>query len=95
LRCLAAAHLPVVLVGVFSQPAVARVVNADNNQRLHFAGADGGIGVLANLPGAAGNERSARVEEVLPVLKIENRIGAVGLLVVARGHIDNEVTLVR
>ncbi len=67
LRGLAAAHLPVALVGVLGH-AVAGVVDADDDQRLHFTGANGCVGVLADLPGAAGDERGAWVEEVLSVI---------------------------
>jgi hypothetical protein len=49
-------------VGVFRETVVASVVDADNDQRLNFAGFNGGVGVLAYFPGAARNERGSRVE---------------------------------
>src|ERR1700734_2036260 len=78
---------------VFGQ-AGGGVVNADDDPRLHFAGAGGGVGLLANLPGLAGDEGGARVEEVLAVLHIDDGVGAVGVLVVAGRHVDDEVALV-
>jgi len=51
--------------------------------------------VLAYLPRAAGNVGSARVEEVLPILQVKNRVSAVGLLVVVGRNVDDQIPLVR
>src|SRR5580658_445894 len=70
-----------------------RVVDADNHQRLHFAGADRLVGLLANLPGASGDKRSARIEEILSVLQIENRVSALRMAVVSGRNVDDQVAL--
>ena len=95
LRGLASAHAPVAFMGVFGETAVAGIVDADDNEGLDFAGFNGGVGVFADFPGAAGEERGARVEEVLAILQVEDGVGAFGLLVVAGGEIDDQVALVR
>ena len=92
---LAAAHAPVGLVGVLVQTAVTGVVNADNDQRLNLAGLDGGVGLFAHLPGAAGNVGSAGIEEILAVLQVEHGVAAFGLLVIAGREVDDQVALVR
>ena len=81
-------------MGVLGQAAVTGVVDAHDNQRFHFAGFDGLVGVLTNLPCAAGNEGSAGVEEVLTVVQVENRIGERRVLVIAGRHVDDKVALV-
>jgi len=50
--------------------------------------------MLAHFPGAAGDERGSRVEEILSVIQIENGVSAVGVLVEAGRQVDNEVARV-
>lgn len=92
---LAAAHLPVALVGVLGESAVAGVVDADDDEGLDLAGLDGGVSLLADLPGAAGDEGGAAVKEVLAVVEIEDGVEAVGLLLVAGRQVDDEVAVFR
>ena len=87
----AAAHLLVLVVGVFRKAVLAGVVDADDEERFDFAGFDGVVGVFADLPGTAGDKRCARVEEVLPVVHVENGVGAIRLFIVARRQIDDDV----
>jgi hypothetical protein len=60
--CFAAAAFPIALVCVFGKPAIAGVIDANDDERFDFAGYDGFIGVLAHLPGAAVNKRCAAVK---------------------------------
>ena len=91
---LAAAHLPVAFVRVLGQAAVAGVVDADDDERLNFAGLDGFVGVFAHCPSAACDEGSAPVEEVLPVVQVEHRIGLFRVLAVAGRQVDDDVARV-
>src|SRR5579871_2792491 len=88
---LASATLPVAVVGILRDSALAGVVDADDDQGLHFAGLNRFIGLLAHLPGAAFDERGVGVEQVLAVLHVEDRVGAIRFVVVPRREIDDEV----
>jgi hypothetical protein len=90
----AAAHAPITLGCVFSQSAVAGVVDADDDERLYFASLDGGIGVFADLPGASRNVRGAGVEQVLAILQIKNRVAAVRVFLIPWRQVDNDIALV-
>jgi hypothetical protein len=47
--------------------------------------------VLTNLPGAARNKGSATVKEILPVLKIEHGVMAIGVLFITGRKIENQI----
>jgi hypothetical protein len=81
--------------GILGQPPIAGVIDADDDQPLDLAGADGGVSVLPDLPGAAEDERGARIEEVLGFLQVMDRVGGLGMLIVAGQDADDEVALVR
>src|SRR5580658_7327756 len=80
-------------MGVLGQASIG-VVDADDDQRLDLAGADGLVGVLANLPGAAGDEGGAGIEEVLAVLEVEDGVSARWMAMVAGRDVDDKVAFV-
>ena len=90
----AAAALPVAVGSVLGDAAVAGVIDAHNDQRLNLAGFNGGVGVLAHLPGAAADERCFRIEEILAVVHVEDRIVALGMEIVAGRNVDDQVASV-
>ncbi len=91
---LAAAHLPVLVLRVFSQAPVAGVVDAHNHQRLNLSGLNRRIGVLAHLPRPPRHKRSPPIEEILPIVHVEHGVSALRLLVITRRHIHNHVALI-
>ena len=91
---LSAAHLQVALMGVFGQPPVAGVVDADNHQWLHFTGFDDRVGLVPQFPRTAGDERCPPVKQILSVVQIEHGICAFRVRVVVRRQVDNQVALI-
>ena len=88
---LTAGEFCVGLWSVFGEAAVAGVVDADDDEGFNFAGFDGGVGVLLNLPGTTRDERGAWIKEVLAVLKVEDGVMTVGVLVVIGWEIEDDV----
>ena len=70
------------------------VVHADDDEWLDRAGVDAVIGGLADVPVLPGNEGSSAVEEILTVVKIENRETAVRLFRIAGRGVNDKVALV-
>src|SRR5712691_3842957 len=58
---------------VLAQPVLARVIDSDDNHRRHRALADQPVRRFVYLP-LDSSERSARLEQILPVIQIKHRI---------------------
>ena len=90
----ASAHLPVGSVGILGHAAGSGVVQADDEERLHSSGEDFSISMLVHAPGAAGDEGRFGVEKILPVVEVEDGVAPVGVLVVSRRQVDEDVAIV-
>jgi hypothetical protein len=94
-RAFAAAVTPIAAGGVLLHAMRAGVGDADENDRFDEALADEAVGGGVRAPGAAGDVGGARVEEVLPVVEVQNREAAVGFGAVVGREPDADVAVVR
>ena len=73
---------------------VAGVVDADDDQRLDAAGVDQLRRGLADAPVLAFLERGVGLEQILPVVHVEDGVPGLGVPVVARRQPDEDVAIV-
>ena len=82
-------------MGVFGEPTVARVVDANDDQRLDVTGLDAGVRAFAHLPRPPLNIRSASVKEILTIMQVQDGIVALRAACIARWDVDDEITSIR
>jgi hypothetical protein len=67
------------------------VVNSDDDERLNLALGDQCVCRFADSPMHAGDERRAGIEEILPILKVQDGKARPRILNVRLGKIDDKV----
>src|SRR4030095_3047185 len=78
---------------VLPDPSFARVVNPDDDQRLHLPGVNLRIGRLSHVPILSLNKRGRAVEKVLSIVEIQHGKPPVRLLEVAGREIQQPAPL--
>ena len=71
-----------------------RIVNAHNDQRLDLASVNALVCRLPDVPVLPRDEGRRAVEEILPVLKVEDRKPPCGLLCIAGRRVNDKRALI-